>query len=72
MRNRFRWDDPDEKEPVDYADVLTTVSINEDVDPPDRVVVQGYYVNGSFYDATFNTELNDVVAWMYAPEAYGD
>ena len=66
MRQRFFWNVRLDKPPKNYDDVLATVEVS----PDERVVVQGYYVNGTFYDATFNTELQDVVAWMIAPQPY--
>lgn len=67
MKQRFFWNKMDKK-PRDHDDVLATVEVSKD----ERIVVQGYYVNGAFYDATFNTELQDVVAWMVAPKPYED
>lgn len=67
MKHRFRW--TTDKKPKDYEDVLVTVS-NDETDPPERIVVQAYYAKGAFFDATFNTEITDVVAWTQQPEPY--
>ena len=68
MKQRYLWN-TDGEGPRDYDDVLVTVS-NDEVVPPERVVVQAYFINGSYYDATFNNELTDVVAWLPAPQPY--
>lgn len=68
MKYRFKWS-IEKGKLRNYDEVLVTVSNNE-VTPPERVVVQAYYVNGTFFDATFNTELTDVVAWTLQPKPY--
>lgn len=69
MKFRFKWMTPDERVPRDYDDVLVTIA-NDESEPTERYVVQAYYVSGTFFDATFNYELFDVVAWCWQPEPY--